>query len=57
MQVREARGRHITLQFNDELHAALSRLFEQALAAADWGLAAPAELSTSDSAATPTLLN
>jgi hypothetical protein len=57
MQVREARGRHITLQFNDELHAALSRLFEQALAAADWGLAPPAELSTSDSAATPPLLN
>ena len=41
MKVSESQGRQITLQFNEELHAALSRLFEQALAAADWGLPLP----------------
>jgi hypothetical protein len=57
MQVREAQGRHITLQFNEELHAALSRLFEQALAATDWGLAPPAAPASSDNLAPPQLLN
>lgn len=57
MQVREAQGRHITLQFNAELHAALSRLFEQALVAADWGLAAPVAAAPADGAAPPPLLN
>lgn len=42
MKVCESQGRQITLQFNDELHAALSRLFEQALVAAEWGLLQPA---------------
>jgi hypothetical protein len=56
MQVREAQGRHVTLQFNEELHAALSRLFEQALAAADWGLA-PLATPTSSNSAAPPLLN
>jgi hypothetical protein len=41
MKVSESQGRQLTLHFNDELHAALSRLFEQALAAADWGLPPP----------------
>ncbi|MCU0919141.1 MAG: hypothetical protein MUF16_02210 [Burkholderiaceae bacterium] len=57
MQVREARGRQITLQFNDELHAALSRLFEQALATADWGLAPAAAGAGADKPAPPPLLN
>jgi hypothetical protein len=57
MHVREAQGRQITLQFNEELHAALSRLFEQALATADWGLALPAEPAGSDGPAPPPLLN
>lgn len=57
MQVREARGRCITLQFNEELHAALSRLFQQALSAADWGLAPLVAPEASDSAAPPPLLN
>jgi len=56
MQVREAQGRHVTLQFNEELHVALSRLFEQALAAADWGLA-PLATPTSSNSAAPPLLN
>ena len=37
----ESAGRQIALQLSDDLHAALLRLLEQALAAADWGLAAP----------------
>lgn len=41
MKISESQGRQITLQFNDELHAALTRLIEQALAAADWGLPLP----------------
>jgi hypothetical protein len=57
MLVREAQGRHTTLRFNDELHAVLSRLFEQALSAADWGLAPQAAPAASDSAAPPPLLN
>ncbi len=43
MKVSESQGRQLTLQFNDELHAALSRLFERALAAADWGLPVPTD--------------
>lgn len=42
MTIRESRDRHVALQINEELHAALLRLFEQALDAADWGLAAAA---------------
>lgn len=42
IKICESQGRQITLQFNDELHAALTRLIEQALAAADWGLPLPA---------------
>lgn len=56
MLVREAQGRHLTLQLNDELHAALSRLFEQALAAADWGLQLPVAAAPAQSPP-PALLN
>jgi hypothetical protein len=57
MQVREARGRQIALQFNEELHAALSRLFEQALAAADWGLTPASTAGGPDLQSPPPLLN
>ena len=38
MTVREAQGRHVALQMNEELHTAMLRLFEQALTSADWNL-------------------
>jgi hypothetical protein len=50
------RRRQITLQLTDELHAALLRLLEQAVAAADWGLAPPAAAAAAP-AGPPTLLN
>jgi hypothetical protein len=55
MKVSEAQGRQITLQFNDELHAALSRLFEQALTAADWGLPPLAPPATAQAQVPPVL--
>ena len=36
LTVREAEGRQVSLQFDADLQLALLRLFEQALAAADW---------------------
>lgn len=43
--LREARGRRLELQLNDDLATGLMRLLDQALAQADWALpaAAPAE--------------
>jgi hypothetical protein len=48
--------RRITLQLNDELHSAMLRLLEQAVAAADWGLAPPSSAATAPQAP-PSLLN
>ena len=50
------RRRQITLQLTDELHAALLRLLEQAVAAADWGLAPPASAAAAPPGP-PALLN
>lgn len=48
--------RRITLQLNDELHAAMLRLIEQSVAAADWGLVPPSAGSAA-AQAPPPLLN
>ena len=55
MTVAESGGRRITLQLSDDLHAALLRLLEQAVAAADWALVPPPVAA--DERAAPALLN
>lgn len=55
MRVSESGGRRIVLQLNDELHAALLRLLEQAVAASDWGLAPPAAAAASPEERPPLL--
>ena len=39
ISLREQRGRRLELKLNNDLATALLRLFDQALAGADWGLA------------------
>ena len=42
IRLRDAQGRSVEMRLSDDLATALTRLMEQALAAADWGFAAPA---------------
>jgi hypothetical protein len=58
VQVREAGGRRIALSLNDDLATALMRLLEQAITAADWGLAAaPGTPAAPSEPASPIVLN
>lgn len=55
--LREARGRRLDLNLGDDLATALLRLFDQAVATAEWGLAAPPADAAPDAAAPPQRLN
>lgn len=53
IRVREANGRSLELRLNDDLATALMRLLDKAMAASEWGLAAPPVAASADAAPRP----
>jgi hypothetical protein len=57
IRIREHEGRSLDMQLNDDLSTALMRLMDQALVAAEWWPAAPAQPTSPTEPATREPLN